>query len=372
MKAALGISMLSLAIAGCGTSDDGVSGGESATTTADDAVTSEATQGDTSTEASTAAAQETPTEMAEVTVMLFPGYAPGLPHTVADQEGLFAERGLDVERVEQPTSVPGVQGFEAVDGHIGLMSLTTIAQGYQAGVDVKMFCGAQKRYQAVLLAAPDSDLPSVYDGDSAEDVVTALADVETFGVQTPVGSGLQLAFDSALQANGITDVTYVNTGPRPDVVASSLASGSLEVAQIGPPGWNALVHNGEAKPLMPVADLPGIFQDAYSAAFVAPTDWLEENEEVAAAYCDAIGESLEFLRDEGTRDQALDYVVNSLGVDEAIAGDVLDFAFAEDRFGTALPQDEINTAFDGYTELGVLEEEPKVSYDTLVNDPTDH
>src|SRR5690606_19572270 len=88
-------------------------------------------------------------------VMMYPGQSYRVPALVADEQGFFAERGIEIEIVDQPGGVTGTQGLAATNSNVGYITLVTAAQGWQAGEDVAFFCGTISVIETSLYAAND-------------------------------------------------------------------------------------------------------------------------------------------------------------------------------------------------------------------------
>ncbi|KUP95173.1 ABC transporter substrate-binding protein [Thermobifida cellulosilytica] len=298
-----------------------------------------------------------------VRVMMFPGQSYRLPVLIAEQEGMFKERGIELEFTEQPSNLQGMQGLEATDSDVGIVTVGTLGQGWQAGSEGVFFCGGINVLQTMLVAPEDSDLPSTEDGATWQEVLKAL-EGKKIGIQTPVGSGVQLLFAEALAEAGVEDVTYVNLGGGTAAAVAAIDNGSVDVAQFTPPGTQQVLESGGGKPLLYMSEGPTTYRDYYGSGWVAPPEFVEERPETAAAFCDVIDEALEFIRDDANRETALDLLVEDTGVTRPVAELVLDQAY--DDFSTELDEETLTRTFETYVELGIAEAEPKPTFDSLV------
>ncbi len=305
-------------------------------------------------------------ETETVRVMMFPGQSYRLPVVLAEQEGLFEARGIELEFTEQPANLQGMQGLQATDSDIGIVTVGTLGQGFQAGDPGVFFCGGISVLQTMLVAPADSDLPSTEDGATWQEVLQAL-EGKKIGIQTPVGSGLQLILAAALAEAGVEDVTYVNLGGGSAASIAAIDNGSVDVAQFTPPGTQHVLDAGSGKPLLYMSEGPTTYRDYYGSGWVAPPEFVEERPETAAAFCDVIDEALEFIRDPANRETALDTLVEDTGITRSVAELVLDQAY--DDFSTELDRDRLQSTFDAYVDLGIFEPEPEPSYEVLVDDP---
>jgi ABC-type nitrate/sulfonate/bicarbonate transport system substrate-binding protein len=328
---------LGMVVAGCGGDDD------------DDAADS---NGD-----------DAPAELETVTIMMFPGLVYRTPILLAEQEGFFADHGIEIEEVAQPGNLPGIQGLEATGADAGLFAVSTLAQGWQAGSEVAFFCGSQQFIETSLLAAADSDLPSTEDGDSPEDVYEALSGT-TIGIQTPLGSGLHLFFQAAIEAEGVSDVTYINTGVQPPVVTAALANGDVDVIQTSPTTTQQLLESGDAKRLLYMPEENEAYGINYGSAFGAPRAWLDENPELAANFCAAIDEANQFVQDDANADTVEQMIMQDTGVTADVAALVREESGP--GFQAEIPEDRFQETLDIFVDLGVLQATPEPTFDAIV------
>ena len=305
-------------------------------------------------------------QLTSMKVMMFPAVAYRLPVVVAEEKGLFAEHGVKIEIVPQPNNLQGVQALEATGSQAGQVSTTTLAQAFQAGSKVKLYCGGLPHVMSTMLAPADSDLPSIESGASAEQVLKSF-EGKKIGVQTPVGSGFQMLLDAALKDAGVdtSKVTWVNVGGANQVTQAALQNGDVDVAQASPPGTQTLVENKVAKPLIYMPDNSEIYGDLYGSGWAGPADWLEKNPEAAKGFCDATAEALTYINDPANKDEVLALSMKDTGVtDKAVAEAVLE---TYKEYSADLPVESLAKSFAKYQELGITKPAPAVTTDALVD-----
>jgi NitT/TauT family transport system substrate-binding protein len=306
--------------------------------------------------------------LTDVTVMAFPGQSYRLPFLAADQEGFFKNHGISFKFIDQPSNITGTQGMAATKAQVGFLSTTTQVQGAQAGQTYPFFCGGIDVLQTTLIADTDSDLPSTSDGATWQEVLQALKG-KKIGIQTPVGSGLQILFAAALEEAGVSsdDVTFVNLGGVPTTVQAALQKGSVDVAQINPPGTQLLQTQGYGKPLIYMADGPDVYKNYFGSGPVLDPAWLKDNPDVAKEFCAAFQEGLAWVQDPANADDA----AAILSKDTAIPEDVAKLVVT-DTFGDFIPEldnDTMQATFDGYVDLGIAKPDPAPTTDDLVVTP---
>ena len=305
--------------------------------------------------------------LSTVKVMMFPGQAYRLEPLVAEQEGFFEDHGIKMEITDQPPTLQGIQGLYATKSDVGQVTVGTLGQGVQAGDEAKFFCGGIDVLQTSLMVPTDSKLPSTEDGASWEEVLKSL-DGKKVGIQTPVGSGLQLIFAAALEEAGVKDVTYVNLGGAPTGTIAALENGSVDVAQTNPPTTQYFEESGAAKSILYMSDGPKVYADNYGSGWVAPTAWLDDNPELATEFCAAMTEALEFIKDPANKENVSALFEKDSGLEPKTVSKVVEVAYSD--FSTELDETTLQNTFDSYTDLGILKAEPEMTYDTLVDDKT--
>jgi len=304
----------------------------------------------------------------EVTVMAFPGQSYRLPFLVGDKEGFFADHDISYKFIDQPSNLTGTQGMAATKAQVGFLSTTTQVQGFQAGDTFPFFCGGIKVLQTTLIADTDSDLPSMADGATWEEVLQALKG-KNIGIQTPVGSGLQILFAAALEEAGLgaDDVTFVNLGGVPTTVQAALEKGSVDVAQINPPGTQLLQTQGYGKPLIYMAEGPDTYKNLFGSGPAIDPAWLKDNPDVAKEFCAAYQESLAWIQDPNNADAAAEILSEDTTIPVEAAKLVV-----TDTFGDFIPEldtDAMQATFDAYVDLGVAQADPAPTTDELVVTP---
>ena len=305
------------------------------------------------------------TDTGTMQVMMFPAVAYRLPVIVAQEKGFFDDEGVQIDIIAQPNNLQGIQALEATNSQAGQVGTATLAQGAQAGSRIQAFCGGLDVVQSSLVASADSDLPSVHDGATPEEVFKALYG-KKIGTQTPVGSAMSILIDRAVTDGGASNLSWVNIGGSNSVSQASLQNGSIDVAQTSPSGTQQLVETGVAKELAYMPDVSPLYGDLYGSLWVAPTDWLAANANTAKAFCDATATALEFILAPENHDEVLKLSMQDSGIqDEKVAEAVL--KTYRDDYSADLSTEVVQNTFDKYVELGMVPAEPALDASELVN-----
>jgi len=298
-------------------------------------------------------------------VMMFPSVAYRLPIVIAQDKGFFADKGLMLNFVATPNNLQGVQAIEATKSQAGFMAMATFGQGVQAGSDVQAFCGGIDVTQSSILAKADSELPSVHDGATPEQVFAALKG-KKFGATTPIGSGFQIMTQKGMEDGGATGMTYVNVGGSNSITQASLDNGSIDVAQATPSGTQQMVVSGAAKELLYMPDVSDMFgTELYGSAWVAPTAWLERNPASAKAFCEGAKEGMDYIRDPENHDEVVKISQKDSGISDPKVTDAVLKTY--DDYSTDIPIDAMQRTFDTFVDLKILQPEPYLDATKLVN-----
>lgn len=301
-----------------------------------------------------------------VRVMMYPAQSYRLPVMIADQEGFFEENGIKLDITEQPASLQGMQGLEATKADVGIVTVGTLGQGWQAGSKGAFFCGGIDVLQTTMIAPKDSDLPSTSEGASWQEVLKSF-EGKKVGIQTPIGSGLQKIFAAALDEAGVKDVTYVNLGGGSAAAIAALGNGSVDVAQFNPTGTQFVEDAGTGKSLLYMSEGPKAYKEYYGSAWVAPTKFLNERPEAAKKFCDAIGQSLDFIKDEKNAKTSEALLAKDTGVSPEVAKLVVEQTYGD--FNTEIDKASLQSTLDAYVDLGILKADPKPTTDVLLVEP---
>lgn len=300
--------------------------------------------------------------LTEVQVMEFPGQSYRVPIQIAEEQGYFKDEGIKFKSIPQPNNLQGMQAMQSTHSQVGVLSTATLTQGWQESKYGQAFCGNIDRLQTTLVALPDSTLPSVQDGASPEEALKALSG-KKIGVQTPVGSGLQILFAAALEKAGVKNVQYVNIGGGNNITIGALKSHSIDVAQANPPGTQQMVSNKDVKELLYMPDASPIYAETYGSMFVAPTDWLKAHPDAADGFCSAIKKSLDYMRDKSNEKDVLSVIEKETGTTPDVAKEILP---TFENYSVDLGTDKLQKTFDLFTQLGINKPEPKLTTDALV------
>ncbi|MGE3620985.1 MAG: ABC transporter substrate-binding protein, partial [Acidimicrobiia bacterium] len=177
------------------------------------------------------------------------------------------------------------------------------------------------------------------------------------------GGGLHLFFQSAIEAVGATDMTYVNLGVNLPVVLPAVTNNQVDLAQVSPTATQMLRDNPDVKELMYLADNVDEYK-LYGSAIGGTEKFLTERPEVAKAYCEAIGEALDYILDDDNADEVNKILADDTGITVEAAELVRQESYT--KYSTDLDEDLYNETVQKYVDLGVLKPDPDPGFDNTV------
>lgn len=313
------------------------------------------------------AGEETPAGMSKVTVSLLPGIASNVPIQVGLAEGLFAEHGIDLELLPQPS---GTTANAVVIGGTADLSVTlpsSLIQSFQQGQDLVMNCGSQLVSPISVLAPVGSGLPSTAGGASWQEVFRAWSG-GTIGLPVPPGTAVDDLRSAAFREAGVDpdEVTYVNAGSA-GTVASTLEAKQVTVADAQVPYTEQFTLG--AKPsaeeliYLPEAG-PDIYRD-YSVGWFGTRQWLEADPKASAGFCAAIADADAVIADPAKAEVFQQAIMKVSG---PLEPPVLEQVTERLRaiYAPVIPRNSMQSAIDRAYDLGLVEPDPRATFDDLV------
>ena len=302
-----------------------------------------------------------------ITVLGYPNQVQDLLLTVAQDEGFFDEAGITVDTADYPTSLEAGQAVKATKSDVLQMTAGSLMSSWQSGGDMRFFCGLMPSIPNEIMAVPGSGLPSMEEGASWKEVLKSLAG-KKIGFPQPEGTGWWKVFVAAMGEAGVAeeDVVTINVGTTTSSIQQLLEKGQIDAAVVSSTGTQVLKESGKAVTLMPFQEGPPVYTELFGAGYAAPSAELERRPEDFEAFCDAITQALDFVRDEANLSAAAAELSELQGISPAAADAVL--AEIYPLFKAELPADRIQRTIDFFAEEGVIEPSPLPSVEDLVVD----
>ncbi|MCG7632834.1 ABC transporter substrate-binding protein [Gordonia McavH-238-E] len=302
-----------------------------------------------------------------ITVLGYPNQVQDLLLTIGQDEGFFDKAGVTVDTADYPTSLEPGQAVKATKSDVLQMTAGSLMSSWQNGGDMRFFCGLMPSIPNEIMAAPNSELPSTESGATWQDVLQSL-EGKKVGFPQPEGTGWWKVFAAAMNEAGVAEQDFVtiNVGTNTSSIQQLLESGQIDAAMVSSSGTQILKESGKAKTLMPLQEGPPVYTQLFGAGYAAPSTELEERPEDFKAFCDAITEALNFVRDPANLPAAAGTLSEMQGIPPAAAEAVL--AEVYPIFDVALPADRLQRTIDYYAENGVIEPSPLPTVEDLVVD----
>lgn len=302
-----------------------------------------------------------------IKVLGYPNQVQDILLTVARDEGFFEQGDIAVTTADYPTSLEANQAMKATKSDVLQMTAGSLMSGWQNKGDLKYFCGLMPSIPNEIMAAPGTDLPSMADGASWEEVLKSLAGKKV-GFPQPEGTGWWKVYVAAMGEAGVVekDVVTVNVGTSTSTIQQLLNSGQLDAAVVSSTGTQVLKESGKAVTLMPFQEGPPVYTEMFGAGYAAPAAELKKRPKEFAAFCKGIKEALAYVQDGANAEEAATGLSKLQGVPPKAAKAVISEVYP--MFKVELPADRIQKTIDFYAEAGVIEPSPLPSVDDLVVD----
>ncbi|MQA91558.1 MAG: PhnD/SsuA/transferrin family substrate-binding protein [Gemmatimonas sp.] len=218
-----------------------------------------------------------------------------LPAMIAQDEGFFADNGLDVELsvYESASTVPVTLG-EDKQYDLGGANPASLMAAQSQGIDVVAVAGAT-------LDSVKSPLVSLI----ADPNITSLADLSGKRIGLPALEGTYYAsmvrvLDDAGVPPGSYDTIQIPT-PR---AAEQLRAGVVDAVMTVPPFVEPLIREGYGHLSDPQTEATS--SDAVTSAFwMATRDWADANEDAITAWVRSYKDAINFIKDEPAKSRTI-------------------------------------------------------------------
>lgn len=272
------------------------------------------------------------------------------PWYIAEEEGIFAELGIDFEPIVLDTDADKTSAF--VSGEIDVANLATHTAMMMLENDVDL--------RVVLI----QDYATAADAILGGPGIDSIADLAGASVAYEQGATSDLLLHTALAEAGLTldDITPVPMAASEAGVA--LIGGSVDAAVTYEPYiTTAMSEDSSLTTIYDGSDAPGLISDVLGVS----TEFIENNPDAVQALVDAWGQAIDFYNADPAAGQAI--IADAIGQDAS----ALEPAFAGVEFfdlemnATEMPTSYLEVAVplaeEAATEAGILTEPADV--DTL-------
>ncbi|MCB8913430.1 ABC transporter substrate-binding protein [Rhodococcus rhodochrous] len=300
-------------------------------------------------------------------VLQLPNQVYDLLVKVGQDEGFFEERGVTITTADYPTSLEASQAMKATKSDVVQLTSGSLVSSWQAGAGLQYFCGTEPIIPNEIMAAPGTELPSMANGATWQEVLRSLAGKKV-AFPTPEGTGWWKLWVAAMKEAGVDekDVITINTGTATNAIQPLLDKGDVDAAMVSSTGTQFLKESGKAVTLMPFAEGPSVYKDLYAAAYAAPASAIAERPEVFAAFCDGIGDALAYVQDPANLNGSAQTLAELQGLSPDVARSAVSEVFP--LFITDLPDARMQATIDTYVREGVVAETPLPTVEDLVAD----
>ncbi len=293
-------------------------------------------------------------ETTTVNICQAPSFNGMIPH-IAEEEGFFADRGIDGEFVQCHSGPANAAALIAGEVHFVQNTPDNMLGIRNAGFDVVMFQQLVDKHFFDIVVSNNFGPIDCEQGDWQ----CAMQELEgtNVGVVARGAAAEQIArqlIDSAgLDPDG---ATYIATGLSATTLAA-LISGEVDWAITFEPGLSqAIVDDiGYAPFALRAGDGPAEL-DWPSLVNTASREFIEQNPNTVAIFAQASRQAMDFMRNPANRDAVLEYMRDFLSLEGAVAETVLDSNIGSLSLNGALQPARLQNNVDYAVGRGILEE----------------
>lgn len=244
-----------------------------------------------------------------------------LPLYVADEEGFWADHDLQPSYVNIGSAPEAAAAFTSGDLHVANLLSNAIVPLIDRGAELTVMGKNPHNSILDILVRTGYDLPA--DGDWT-DVMKAL-EGSRVGVVAK-GSGVEAYARTLFEEAGVDpdEQTYIATG-LPSTTLAALSNGKIDMTVTFEPGLTTAVEEDIAtRPFSLMAEEGPDVLSASGGLMVAPTAFVEDNEDLLSRYLDVYNEGLAWIKDTANREEVLALIEEKLQVSPELAPAMLD------------------------------------------------
>lgn len=278
---------------------------------------------------------------------------PFLDVYVAQDQGFFADRNIEVELIQSQQGPSGVvNAVVAGAAEVGIPSTGVSIQALSTGAPIKAIATGASRTVTRLVGA--EGVESVEDLRGQAVAVTSTSDTITYGVR-------QFLEQEGLSTGDYEEVIVPSSADR----LAALTSGGAAAANLAPPLDFRALSEG-------YTDLGLIVTDDTLSDHIVTESFLADNADLAADYVAAINEAHEWINDPANEDEAAAILAEVTELPEELTAQAVALYLEEEVF---LPTAEVSVSgaeasIEAVEALGQLQSEVTTD-DYIDNGPFD-
>jgi NitT/TauT family transport system substrate-binding protein len=237
---------------------------------------------------------------------------------LADQEGFFADHGVEVDVQPYATGQAMVSALVAGDADIALVGPNPIAAANRQGACLRALVNAEQNTMDVI-ARPGVDLPNV--GKPYPQPLRDLAG-KKIGITSRAGL-MEANFEELMKAAGLEpgDATFVAVGGTNTAIAA-LRRGSVDVLYSIPPMLSELKPDEYQMLQKLVGEKGNAIEQVLQGTEATTCGLIESQPKSVQAYCAAIRDAFAYAKDESNTAAMGQFMTEFLGVDARVGDEV--------------------------------------------------
>ncbi|WP_345044923.1 ABC transporter substrate-binding protein [Georgenia daeguensis] len=256
-------------------------------------------------------ATDTATETRQIKVGVQP-FAELAPFYIAQQEGLFAEHGLEVEVQQASEGASLIAAMVGGDVPIVYSNYVSLLTAVDQGLPVRIFRENDRPGVQALYVLPDSEIQEPADFEGATIAVNGLGNI------------MEVTSRGVLEHHGVDLSTVKFVEIPPPNMQQALEQGQVDAAWLVEPFVTLATQTG-ARPV--VSAFEGPTENAPVAGWATTAQYLQENPDVVADFKAAMDEAMEIAASDP--DAVAEIIPTYTEISPELAQSLAEIAFAE-------------------------------------------
>jgi NitT/TauT family transport system substrate-binding protein len=289
-----------------------------------------------------------------VTMSEVPGVSVSLPVYVAQQEGLFADHGIELDLVNVQGGGAAITALSSGSVDVAWAQPSLIEQAVQQGNTFDAFCGLTDRSGVRLYARAGSDLASAEEAGSWQEAVASW-DGSLMGV--PAIGGVVGNFVTAMGTEagiGPDGLPQVPVGGGPTAI-DALGNETVDIIFVSPFVVQMIEASGDGKLLLDTVEDGPETVGQNPTMLMADEGWLADNAEAAEGFCAAVAEAIELINAPEGAEALRAVLADDFDITDDALIEEVESSVLEQYSPTIVPCEQYQTTIELNVEAGLIE-----------------
>ena len=271
---------------------------------------------------------------------------------VADELGYFEEVGITIETTNLRSGSSVTTGVVGGDFEVGGASIEPVINAFAGGADIRVIGSYTDRLEVEFVVTADIESPEDLRG-------------KVLGIQE-IGAFREVMTRMVLEEAGMSpnDVDYASVNAQAYIAA--LVQGQISSAVLHPE--QAIQAERQDENLHSIVNLYEVEPDYFYGAYFVSNDWLEDNQETAQAFVQALTRAHRTMYED--REAVVPIIAEASGFEEDIIDEAYDVYMTEVQafpVNEGLEEDRLEYTVQRMAEMGTLREGDAPDMTSLVD-----